>query len=282
MNNMPTCIGGKIQAACLSRVQFLAVLRRSDPFLFLEHAAEVLGILEAEPVGHLGYGFAGSQSVLGKPDDEPADMIAGRVACGLLDDVTEIIGRQTQLVGAILYGRQTEGKLQPVLEIIPKQTLETDENVGVLYLAGQELAVVEPLAEIKHQFDVAYENGMLEFVRSLAKLVPYLTHERDQYVMFFIRHVQRFIDMVVEEGIFLDALFERETVQQVRMEKQSPSRNGHPFAVVFLASHLSGCHAQQCALVVVIFAAAVIQVHIGIVSEKKRVHTVVVQTVTYG
>ena len=39
--------------------------------------------------------------------------------------------------------------------------VETDENVGVLYLAGQELAVVEPLAEVEHQFDVAYKDGVL-------------------------------------------------------------------------------------------------------------------------
>ena len=33
-----------------SSPQFLAIFRRSDAFLFLEHPAEVLGVLEAEAV----------------------------------------------------------------------------------------------------------------------------------------------------------------------------------------------------------------------------------------
>ena len=263
-------------------MQLPAVFRRSNTLLLLEHAAEVLGILETEPVRHLRHGFTGCQSILGKPDDKPTDVVAGRISGGLLDDITEIIGRQAQLVRTILHGRQTEGELQFVLEIVTKQTVETDENVGILHLAGQELPVVEPLAEVKHQFDVAHENGILELVRFLTQLVLYLAHERHKYVMLLIGHVQGLIDSIFKKGVILHVSFEREAMQQVRMEKQRPARNRHPFAVVFLASHLSGGHTQQRAFVVVIFAAAIIQIHIGIVPEKKRVHAVVVQTMTYG
>ena len=46
--------------------------------------------------------------------------------------------------------------------------VEADENVRVLNLTGQELTIVKPLAEVEHQFDVTYKNGILEFVRFLA------------------------------------------------------------------------------------------------------------------
>ena len=78
--------------ACLLGVQLLAVFGRSDAFLLLEHATEMLGIFKAESVGYLRYGFARCQSVLGQPDDESTDVIACRIASGFLDDVAEIIG----------------------------------------------------------------------------------------------------------------------------------------------------------------------------------------------
>ena len=181
-------------------MQLPAVFRRSNTLLLLEHAAEVLGILETKPIRHLRHGFTGCQSILGKPDNKPTDVVAGRISGGLLDDITEIIGRQAQLVGTILHGRQTEGELLFVLEIVTKQTVETDENVGILHLAGQELPVVEPLAEVKHQFDVAHENGILELVRFLTQLVLYLAHERHKYVMLLIGHVQGLIDLIFKKG----------------------------------------------------------------------------------
>ena len=47
----------------------------------------MLGIFEAEAVGDLGDGFPCRKAVLGKLDDEPTDVVARRVAGGLLDDI---------------------------------------------------------------------------------------------------------------------------------------------------------------------------------------------------
>ena len=81
----------------------LAILRRRDALLLLKHPAEMLGIFEAEAVGHLGDGFPWifeaeavghlgdgfpcRKAVLGKLDDEPTDVAARRVAGGFLDDI---------------------------------------------------------------------------------------------------------------------------------------------------------------------------------------------------
>ena len=68
-------------------VQSPTVFRRRSTLLLLEHPTEMLGIFEAEAVGHLGDGFPCRQPVLGKPDDEPTDVVARRVAGGFLDDI---------------------------------------------------------------------------------------------------------------------------------------------------------------------------------------------------
>lgn len=140
---------------CLSGAPPAAVLRRSDPLLLSEHAAEVLRILESEAVGHLRDAFAGGESVLGKLDHEPADVVAGRISGRLFDDVAEVVGRKTQPIGAVLDGGQSEGQLEPLLVIVGKQLVEADQNVGIFDPAGLELAVVEALAEVEHQSDVA-------------------------------------------------------------------------------------------------------------------------------
>ena len=115
----------------------------------------MLGVFEAEAVGYLGDGFPCRKPVLGKLDDELADMVARRVPSRLLDDIAEVIGGHAELVGAILHCGQAKGILEAVFEIVAQQTVEADEDVGVLNLAGDELAVVETLAEVECQFDVA-------------------------------------------------------------------------------------------------------------------------------
>ena len=115
-----------------------AVFRRRNPLLLLEHPAEMLGVFEAEAVGYLGDGFPCRQPVLGKLDDELADVVARRVSGGFLDDIAEIVGRHAEFVGAILHCGQANGILEAVFEIVAEQAVEADEDVGVLYFPGDE------------------------------------------------------------------------------------------------------------------------------------------------
>ena len=101
----------------------------------------MLRVFEAEAVGHLGDGFPCRKPVLGKLEDEPPDVAARRVAGGLLNNIAEIVGRHAEFVGAILHGGQAEGQLEFILEIVAKQAVEADEDVGVFNLSGDELAV---------------------------------------------------------------------------------------------------------------------------------------------
>ena len=96
----------------------------------------------------MGDGLPCRQPVLGKLDDEPTDVAARRVPSRLLDDIAEIVGRHAELVCTILHCGQAKGILEAVFEIVAEQAVEADEDVGVLDLPGDELAVVEPLAEV--------------------------------------------------------------------------------------------------------------------------------------
>ena len=109
---------GCVRKERLSFPEAFAIFRRSDPFLFLEHAAEVLGIFESELVGYLRDARPGRESVFRPLNDVSADMVARRVARCLFDRVSEVVGRHAQPVGAILYGRYAERKLFFLLEIV--------------------------------------------------------------------------------------------------------------------------------------------------------------------
>lgn len=81
----------------------------------------MLGIFEAKTVGHLGDVFPCRQPVFGKLDDKLANVVARRVPGRLLDDIAEVVGRHTQLVGAILHGGQAEDILFILFPIKPTQ-----------------------------------------------------------------------------------------------------------------------------------------------------------------
>ena len=84
--------------------------------------------------------------------------------------------------------------------------------------------------------------------------------------MLLFGHVQGLVDTVIEEGILPDALFKREAVQQVRVEKQRPARQHHLLPIVL----------------VIILAAAVCQVYLRLIVEEDAVHTVIIQAVAHG
>ena len=66
------------------------------------------------------------------------------------------------------------------------------------------------------------------------------------------------------------------------MEQKRPARQHHPFAVVLLAANLSGSHADDRPLLVIILAAAVCQVYVGLVVEENAVYAIIVQAVAHG
>lgn len=127
-------------------------------------------------------------------------------------------------------------ELEPILEVAAEQAVETDQDVGVLDFTGNELTVVETLAEIEGQLDISYYDGLLESVRPLVQFLADLPHQRYHDVVLLIAHVQGLVHPVVEKRVAPDVPFERKAVEQVGMEQERPAGNGHPFSVVLLAA----------------------------------------------
>lgn len=89
--------------------------------------------------------------------------------------------------------------------------------------------------------------------------------------MFFVGHVQGFIDTVIEKGIILYRLFQRGAVQQVWMEQQCPARQHHSFTVVLFSADLSGGDADDRSLLVVVLPATVCQVYFRFVMKENAI-----------
>ena len=83
--------------------------------MLLELACEVLWIVESETFGSLRDSGSAHQELLGTLHDETADMGGGGVARQFTDQVTEIVGRKKQLLGAVFHGRQSHLSLHAVV-----------------------------------------------------------------------------------------------------------------------------------------------------------------------
>ena len=209
-------------------------------------------------------------------------MVAGGISCHLLEHITEIVGRHAQLVSAILHCRQTERQLEFLPVITLQQIVEPYQYIGILQFACNELPVVETLAEVQHQIDIADDDGILQLIVFLLQFLAYLAHQRSKDVVLFVRHVEGFIDTVVEKRVIPDGLLQRSAVQQIGMEKQGPACQHHFLPIVLLAAYLSGSHTDDRTFLVVVLAAAVCEVYLRLVMEKDAVHAVIVQAVTHG
>lgn len=81
------------------------------------------------------------------------DIVCGRLPRLLLDKVTKIVGRETELRRAVVDRRQSAVHVV-LLEIVIEQCLELGEQRAVDGLAGHKLTLVETLAVIDKDFDI--------------------------------------------------------------------------------------------------------------------------------
>lgn len=185
--------------------------------------------------------------------------------------ISEIIRRHAKFVSAILHRRQAECQLHVPVKVIMQQTVEFHQHIRIVEFPGDELAVIETLAEVQNQLNIAHNDGILKFIVPFLEFIPYLAHQRCQDTVFFIGHVQGFIDTVIEKGIILYRLFQRGGVQQVWMEQQCPARQHHSFTVVLFSADLSGGDADDRSLLVVVLPATVCQVYFRFVMKENAI-----------
>ena len=107
---------------CISLLQKLA---GREAVVFLEHTGEVLGVFETEEVRGFGDGLSAVQEGGGLLHHEVADDGGGCLTSGLADEVTKIVGREKQLLGAVSDGGQAEGALAAFIIIAVQKSIKT-------------------------------------------------------------------------------------------------------------------------------------------------------------
>lgn len=115
----------------------------------------MLRIRESQFVGYFADGLPGVEYTLfGYIQHFLLDMLQCRHPGFFLHQVAEIIGRQAELIGALLHSRHSVFSRFVRCKIFVQQILETGQDIVVGILAGNELAVVKADAVIEQQFDI--------------------------------------------------------------------------------------------------------------------------------
>ena len=81
------------------------------------------------------------------------------------------------LSGAILHCRQAICQLHVPVKVIMQQTVEFHQHIRIIKFPGDELAVIETLAEVQNQLDITHNDGILKFIVPFPEFIPYLAHQ---------------------------------------------------------------------------------------------------------
>ena len=109
---------------------FLILLGRYPHFL-LEPFAEMLGKLETEDFGYLRDGVPASQQFLRLFQSLAMDMLQGRYARFLANEIAEVIGGETELVGTIAHSENTLGLADFLVVVIVHHLFKSHQNVCI-------------------------------------------------------------------------------------------------------------------------------------------------------
>ena len=99
--------------------------------------------------------------------------------------------------------------------------LEGRENVGVLFVARDELPVVEALAVVQYELDAVGEDGLRVLVDGLLHLEADGPEGVGDHLPLALAEVERLGRVVVEEVVARDGLAQGRAVDKVGREQQS-------------------------------------------------------------
>ena len=115
----------------------------------------MLRILEAKVIRDFRDGLLRTQQHrLGKVDNLILDVFLRTHACLLLDEVAEVIRRETNLISKVLHAWQALLMWLVASEIIIQQCLKTTDDILVGHLTGHKLASIEAHAVVQEQLDI--------------------------------------------------------------------------------------------------------------------------------
>ena len=176
----------------------------------------MLRVLETELVGYFADSeLSGCQFGLGAVYQVLVDVVEGGDARLLAHQVAEVVGRQVYLVGQLLHSGQSLALWAARGEIVGEHGFKAGEDVMVLVLAGDELAVVEARGIVEQHLDSIDDELARVAVDGVAQFVADALEAALYQRTLLLRQMQRLVDFVVEEGVVLDGAGQRRALQQV-------------------------------------------------------------------
>ena len=118
------------------------------------------------------------------------DVLLGRFAGFLLDQIAEIVRGKAQFSGAPFYRRQPFALGAIPRKIVVEQPFEPGQNVMIDVRTGDELP---------QHFDVDGDEPFAVAVDSVFQLLPDLEEAADDHFALSLREVQRLVHFVREE-----------------------------------------------------------------------------------
>ena len=97
--------------------------------MLLKHPCEVLRIFKAQLFCRARNTGSADKQILGFLHDKTADDVAGRVVSHLADEVSEIVGRKKEFLGAVFHRRKSVGSLLSLIIVASEQVLKPSEQV---------------------------------------------------------------------------------------------------------------------------------------------------------
>lgn len=229
------------------------VFLRGCPHPRFEQAAEMLGILEAQFVGDFADGFAGVEHFfLGQIYDFELNIFLSGFPGFLFDEVTEIIGGQVQLVGAVSNGRQAQRLRFVGLEISVQHRFKAFQNALVHIVTSDELAVVEPDAVIQKQLYIGNNQSLAVFVDGVLQLKFNFVQTIHHHLTFLFRKMQGFKGFVREKIVVFDVLPEGSATDEIGVEKQGSAFGLKGFTIIFNADDLPWTDEYQGSFLIII------------------------------
>ena len=242
----------------------------------LEHAGEMLRILEAQQLGRLRHSVPAHQQVAGPLHDEAPNGVTGRVAGELADEVAEIIGRQKEFLRAIFHGGQAMNLIGSLVVITGEQVLEAREQVTAGLRRHGQLLRVKARDVFQNELDISHHDVACALIGPGEFLADVL-HQPHDDVPLLLGHEQGLVCVIGEKGVGMHALFEVAALQEFGVEEQRPALRADFLAGIGLATYLAGGHTHQGMPVKVVLCEPVGQVLKRLIANENGIHVVIVE-----
>ena len=166
----------------------------------------MLRVFEAELVGDFADRQTGlNEQLLGTFDDSILNVALGSGAAFLADEVAEVVGRETGLVGKVGNCWQTVPFWMTALEVLAKLLMEGGEDVAVHFVARDELTVVVAHAVVEQQTDGIGDERLRVAVDRVLQFLFDSVEQFHHHMLLTLREVQGLALVVVEECVVVDA-----------------------------------------------------------------------------